>query len=107
MRVLFNGLAEIFDPCVDSLLRPHVPIVEALKISLIGLRIDWAGTRQVRLFDRWQPDFYFIGNGVRDPTLYGQDVAEIALILLGPQVLISCGAHTLRRARYTTSRLFC
>ena len=60
----------------------------ALEERLVRGRIDRAAAGQARFLLRRQLNLNLVGDGARDVALQRQDIPQVALVLLGPQVRI-------------------
>ena len=70
-----------------------VPVVAPLQIIKIGLAVDWAGSRQTRLLCWRDLNLNLLSNGLSHFPLQVQNVAQVALIAAGPQMLLGRGMN--------------
>src|SRR2546429_1648593 len=75
-----------------------IPKVASLEIRHVGLWIDHLDAFQSRFFLGIQTDSNVLCNGVSDLILQRQCIAEITLVLIGPQVLVFRGLNQIGRA---------
>ncbi len=90
-------LLEVLDSFVHVLGGPLQAEVTALEEKLVSLPIDRAGTCQPRFLLRRQRNLDLSGDCVRHLALQGEDVAQVALVAVGPQVPVRGRMDQLRR----------
>jgi hypothetical protein len=71
--------------------------VAAFQELFVGPGVDRAGSGQSRLFLWRELDANLVRDCARDVALECQDIAEIGLVLLAPQVRVGCGVNQLCR----------
>src|ERR1019366_5145229 len=70
-RVLLDGQVEILNALLQVRLSSFVPEIDSSQVSLVGLRIDGTGTRQVGLLLRRQLDSDLMSNVASYVSLQG------------------------------------
>src|SRR6266571_5283218 len=71
-------------------------VVQALKISVAGVRVDRARSCEPRLFSWRQLYLYFLCNGACHFLLQCEDITQVAFVAFSPQVGVSSCLHQLR-----------
>src|SRR6516164_2017299 len=102
--VLFNSLLEVFDTFVQTLLCPLVPLEKALEIELVGLWVDLARTCESRLLLGCESHSDLICNRARHLVLQRQNVTQLALVTVRPEVPVIFRLDELRSNPHTIAR---
>src|SRR6266581_7259875 len=96
-RVPLDGPIEILNTLLQVLLSSFVPEIDSSEVSFMGLRIDGTGTRQAGLVLRRQLGSDLAGDVSSDAFLQRQNVTQVALVSLGPQMPVAGSLNQLRR----------
>src|SRR5579863_6220511 len=96
-----DRLLEVFKSLLLAFLRSLAPVIPPLQIGLISLGIHSPTARQSSQLLRRQLDLYFIGDGLGNVVLQGEDVPQVALVALSPYVSVSGREDELRRDFHT------
>ena len=91
-----DRLLQELDALSERVRTSPVPEMAALEEGLVRGRIDRAAPRQARSLLWGQLHLNFVGDGASDVALQRQDIAQVALVLLGPQVRIRRRVNQLR-----------
>src|ERR1039458_4255091 len=94
--VLSHGLKKIFESRLLALSCPLAPVIAALKVKVMGSRIDHTGFSGSRRNVRRQFGPDLAGYGPSHIILKTEDVAQVALEALSPQMLSLIGVNQLR-----------
>src|ERR1700746_2403468 len=70
-----------------------VPVVPAFEVRVVCFWIYWMPLRNPCLIYRGQFDLNLAGNGLCPFVMQSENVSEIAVIVLSPQVNVSPGIH--------------
>src|SRR5712664_512327 len=84
-RVFFDRFLKVLDGFLYAIRCAFVPVVATLQIQLISLSILCEVSGQPFLLLTLQPQAQLVGDLTGDIFLYGQDVGELAVVLLAPQ----------------------
>src|ERR1017187_2664400 len=102
--VLSQGLKKIFESRLLALSGPLAPVIAALKVKVMGSRIDHIGLPGSRRNVRRQFGPHLADYGPSDIILKTEDVAHVALEALSPQMLFLIGINQLRGDPYPLPR---
>ncbi len=83
-RVGFKRLLEVVDGLLEAFGSPLVQLVIPPQEGLVCLGIDRAGGRQPSLLVRRQDDLDLPGDGLHHLGLQRQNVAQVAIVPVGP-----------------------
>ena len=83
--------AFMLDGCFECLLGPLIEVESAAEVGLVGVGIDARTVPESTPFLGCQLHLDFAGNRIRDLALESQDVVELPLVAVGPEVLIGMG----------------
>src|SRR5215472_8270180 len=70
-----------------------VPVVTAFEVRVVCLWIYWMPLRNSRFINGGQFDLNLAGDGLCHFRMQSENVSEIAVIVLSPQVNVSTGIH--------------
>src|SRR5450759_5188482 len=94
--VLSHGLKKIFESRLLALFCPLAPKIAALEVKVMGPRIDHTRFSGSRRIVRRQFGPNLAGYGPSHVILQSEDIAQIALEALRPQMLFLIGVNQLR-----------
>ena len=95
-RVLFDGLLEVFDALAEALECRLSGVIAAHEIELVGLRVNGAGACQTGSLLRRDLDPNLGRDRLCHVAFERQNVAQVALVALRPQVPVARRMDQLR-----------
>src|SRR6266513_3153656 len=87
-RIFFDGLFEVRSATLDAGFTALIPVVTALQIGLVGVRVHRTALREFFLFLRCYGNADLACNGPCYLALKIQNVTKISLVRLGPQMFV-------------------
>src|SRR5207237_6219169 len=95
--ISFDRLIEVSNGFVQSVCRSLVPEIATPRVCLIRGWIHLARQAKASLFSRGHLDSDLVGDRPSYLALQRQDVAQVALVILGPNVMITAGVDQMHR----------
>src|ERR1700737_408087 len=96
VRINSNRVPKIVDAFTGALFCPSVPKIAAFQVQLVGLWIYDTRRSQTCPLAGSQLNFNFLGHVPPDFGLYGEDVAQVALVSFGPEMAVGRSIYQLR-----------